>query len=431
MKLLKILLTSFVLYLGVLITPHFVFALDNDSDQFGTCDITIEGISIRPSNAPTIYASNTEGNNSLFNIRVCGTPLTNRRGDQESTPTYCMDNGDGIGPSGQELKIAIDSSPNNPFNNWSDFTLNGDASGCYSGVISASDNWSSGELTIDIELDNDSDNICRKEMPVCRRVKAKFNTDILSADQDICSQMRQSVTSCSFLNMTSSGDKIYVNQPVTVSGLVDPLLDSAQCGTDGTPDPILIVEGPNGELFNQNFSPGTNLNATFTPSRLGQHNLNFYLRTSTASILECDYNFWVCAEGDEGCSSDMGTNSEGANPYAICESNLKPGSRAYGSCTSCYGDGGIWTAIGCISQDPKSLVSKLINFGIGISGGIALIIILTSAFSLTISQGDVKKTSDAKEWLTAAVIGLLFIIFSVSILEFIGSTVLRIPSFGG
>ncbi|MDH5533530.1 MAG: pilin [Candidatus Pacebacteria bacterium] len=431
MKLLKILLTSFVLYLGVLITPHFVFALDNDSSQFGVCNITIEGTSVRPGSAPTLYASSTQGNGSQFNIRVCGSPLTSRMGDQDSSPVYCMDNGDGSGPSGQELKVAIDGSPNNPFNNWSNFTLNGDNSGCYSGVITASDGWGSGELSIDVELDNDSDNICAKEMPVCRRVKAKFNTDTLAVDQDICSEMRSSVTSCSFLNMSSSGDEIYVNQPVTVSGLVSPLLDSAQCGTDGTPDPNLIIEGPNGELYNQSVSPGSNLNATFTPSRLGQHNLNFYLRTSAASILECDYNFWVCAEGDEGCSSDMGTNSEGSNPYAICESNLVPGSAAYGSCTACFGEGGIWTAIGCISQDPKSLISKLINFGIGISGGIALIIILTSAFSLTISQGDVKKTSDAKEWLTAAIIGLLFIIFSVSILEFIGSTVLRIPGFGG
>jgi hypothetical protein len=417
--------------MGVLITPHFVFALDNDSNQIGTCDITIEGIAVRPGNAPTLYASTTEGNNSQFNINVCGSTLNNRMGDQESTPNFCMDNGDGAGPSGQELKVAIDGSPSNPFNGWSDFTLNGDGAGCYSGVIIASDNWGSGELTMDVELDNDSDNLCRKEMPVCRRVKAKFDTDVLSKDQDICSAMRQSITSCSFLNMTSSGDEIYVNQPVTVSGLVDPLLDSAQCSTDGTPDPKLIIEGPNDELFNQSFTPGTNLNATFTPSKLGQHNLNFYLRTSATSILECDYNFWVCADGDEGCSSDMGTNSEGSSPYSICETNLVPGSDAYGSCTSCYGDGGIWTAIGCISQDPKSLISKLINFGIGISGGIALIIILASAFSLTISQGDVKKTSDAKEWLTAAVIGLLFIIFSVSILEFIGSTVLRIPGFGG
>jgi hypothetical protein len=437
-KLLKILLTSFVFYLGVLISPHFALALDNNDSQFQSCDITIEGTSVRPGNTPTLYASRTEGNNSLFSIRVCGNALTQRVADQESTPNFCMDNGDGAGPSGQELKVAIDSGPNNPFNDWTDFSLNSNGEGCYSGTISVPTNWNDGGLSMDVELDNDSDHICRKEMPVCRRVQAAFNTGVSSNDFDECSAMTQDVSSCSFLSMTTSGDEVYVNEPVTVSGLIDPLLNDAKCDTDGAPDPRLVISGPNGEIYSQRHAAGTNLNATFTPTRLGEHNLRFSLNTSTlpgngtlpGSSLECDYNFWVCADGDEGCSSDMGTNSD-SEPYSICESNLKPGSAAYGSCTTCYGDGGIWTAIGCIDQNPKTLVKKLINFGIGISGGIALIIILTSAFSLTISQGDVKKTSDAKEWLTAAIIGLLFIIFSVSILEFIGSSVLRIPGFGG
>lgn len=117
--------------------------------------------------------------------------------------------------------------------------------------------------------------------------------------------------------------------------------------------------------------------------------------------------------------------------YDICDSNLKHNIIARDNCRTCYGNDGIWTAVGCISQDPKSLVSKLINIGVGLLGGIFLLRILSAAFMLTSSQGDVKKTSEAKQMITEAIIGILFVLFSVTILQFIGADVLKIPGFGG
>ena len=64
-------------------------------------------------------------------------------------------------------------------------------------------------------------------------------------------------------------------------------------------------------------------------------------------------------------------------------------------------------------------------------GGIALLMILSAGFTMTISQGNAQKTAQAKEMMTAAVTGLLFIIFSVTILQFIGYSILKIPGFGG
>jgi hypothetical protein len=64
------------------------------------------------------------------------------------------------------------------------------------------------------------------------------------------------------------------------------------------------------------------------------------------------------------------------------------------------------------------------------SGAIVLIMILAGAFMLSTSQGDPKKTQDAKELITSAIIGLLFIIFSITILQFVGVSILRIPGFG-
>jgi len=121
----------------------------------------------------------------------------------------------------------------------------------------------------------------------------------------------------------------------------------------------------------------------------------------------------------------------GGSDYSICSSNLGNNQTALRACQTCMGQNGIWTSVGCISQDPKNLVAKIVNIGIGILGGIFLLRVLAAAFTLTVSQGDVKKTSEAKEMITESVIGVSFVLFSVTILQFIGSGVLKIPGFGG
>ena len=62
-------------------------------------------------------------------------------------------------------------------------------------------------------------------------------------------------------------------------------------------------------------------------------------------------------------------------------------------------------------------------------GGIVLLKTLAAAFQLTTSKGDPKATEEAKNKITAAVSGLLFIIFSMVLLKTIGITVLQIPGF--
>ncbi len=99
-------------------------------------------------------------------------------------------------------------------------------------------------------------------------------------------------------------------------------------------------------------------------------------------------------------------------------------------CFECQDVGGIWTAVGCIPTNAKSITHAVIKIGLMVGGGVSLLIILAGSFSLAISRGDPKKTGESKEMITAALIGLIFIIFSVSILQFIGVQILHIPSFG-
>jgi hypothetical protein len=129
------------------------------------------------------------------------------------------------------------------------------------------------------------------------------------------------------------------------------------------------------------------------------------------------------------CSDEQRTNflDEG---FEIC--NQVPESGPKQKCLDCFTKSGIWTAIGCIeTSSTESIVGKLMTVGISIAGGIALLMILGAAFLFATSEGEPKRTSEAKEILTSAIVGLIFIIFSVTILQFIGVNILHIPGFGG
>lgn len=70
----------------------------------------------------------------------------------------------------------------------------------------------------------------------------------------------------------------------------------------------------------------------------------------------------------------------------------------------------------------KGLLGILITVG----GAVAFIIIIITGYRLMTSGGDPEKIKAAREQLTSAIVGLLFIIFSISILSFLGVDVLGI-----
>ncbi len=96
-----------------------------------------------------------------------------------------------------------------------------------------------------------------------------------------------------------------------------------------------------------------------------------------------------------------------------------------GKCTA------VKTAIGDISTEPAGFIGDIFKLLLGISGGIALILIISSGYKFMASQGNPEQVQEARETLTSAIVGLLFIIFSFVILQVIGVDILRIPGFGG
>jgi hypothetical protein len=87
------------------------------------------------------------------------------------------------------------------------------------------------------------------------------------------------------------------------------------------------------------------------------------------------------------------------------------------------------TAVGDVPINVGGFVQKLFAVILGISGGIAVILIIISGYKFMASRGNPEQLQGAREQLTAAIVGLLFIILSLVILQIIGVNILKLPGF--
>ena len=88
------------------------------------------------------------------------------------------------------------------------------------------------------------------------------------------------------------------------------------------------------------------------------------------------------------------------------------------------------TALGDIPTDPGAFAGKILSIAIGLAGGIALILMVIGSVRVLTSSGDQQRLAGGRDMIVAAVAGLLFLIFSFLILEFIGGRILEL-GFGG
>ncbi len=86
------------------------------------------------------------------------------------------------------------------------------------------------------------------------------------------------------------------------------------------------------------------------------------------------------------------------------------------------------TGLGFRNDIPASkLVTTVLGIAIGVAGGVGFLLLVYGGFKLVSSQGDPKALQEARGVITAALSGLLFIVFSVFILRLIGVTILGLP----
>ena len=84
------------------------------------------------------------------------------------------------------------------------------------------------------------------------------------------------------------------------------------------------------------------------------------------------------------------------------------------------------TALGCIPNDPAAAIPLIVNWAIGIGGGIAFLMLLYGAFTLITAGSNPEKVQEGKSVIGSAVSGLFFIILSVVLLRIIGVDILKL-----
>lgn len=86
------------------------------------------------------------------------------------------------------------------------------------------------------------------------------------------------------------------------------------------------------------------------------------------------------------------------------------------------------TAFGAIPRDPVQLATVVLRIALGLGGGLAFLLMVYGSFRLIFSAGNPEGVQQGREILTAAIIGLLVIIFSTFILQLIGISILGLTT---
>jgi hypothetical protein len=89
------------------------------------------------------------------------------------------------------------------------------------------------------------------------------------------------------------------------------------------------------------------------------------------------------------------------------------------------------TGLGCIPTSTDGFSSALLTFLAGTAGAISLIIMLIATIQIMTGGDNAEQVKKGKELFTGAITGLLFIIFSVTLLKIIAGDIINLPGFGG
>lgn len=98
-------------------------------------------------------------------------------------------------------------------------------------------------------------------------------------------------------------------------------------------------------------------------------------------------------------------------------------------CISCLCNGNSWSGIGCIdTNSTQGIITSVMRIVLGVIGGIALILMIISGYLY--NTGQVDNVAKAKQTITAMFAAIIFIVFSVLLLRFIGVNVLDVTTVG-
>jgi len=102
--------------------------------------------------------------------------------------------------------------------------------------------------------------------------------------------------------------------------------------------------------------------------------------------------------------------------------------------------GRMYTMLGCIATDlgsfqsegaAASVVQTILNLIFSITGGAALIALIYGAFLVLTSQAEPEKLNQGKRIIFGAIVGVIFALGSVFLVNLLASGILKIPGFSG
>jgi hypothetical protein len=125
---------------------------------------------------------------------------------------------------------------------------------------------------------------------------------------------------------------------------------------------------------------------------------------------------------------DNGSTGPKLEITPLCDSSDPNCSTAAGDATGCK-ENEIKTTAGCVPTPPNNLLTTIFRAGLEVAGGIALLLMIYSAVKMILSKGNKGQLKSAQDQFSSAFIGLLFVVFSLLLLQLIGVNVLNIPGF--
>lgn len=85
------------------------------------------------------------------------------------------------------------------------------------------------------------------------------------------------------------------------------------------------------------------------------------------------------------------------------------------------------TAFGKVGVEPGEFISRLFGILLAAAGSIAVILFMRAGYQIMTARGNPEGIKEGREKIVAAIVGLMFLIFSFVILQVIGVDLLKIP----
>lgn len=261
--------------------------------------------------------------------------------------------------------------------------------------------------------------------PINPFVRCNFNANVCCSSQNDCNLINPNpptITPNPALSSTPGPS-------LTPACINPPNTSSQNCGYVGSPDPLYCST----QCLDSNYNSIWPYEVCPQGSPYGccRSGLCPTPPIQQGSCYEHVHCSTICSSGGGECIFSTGEcvcdEPQPIPPYDLC-ANISSNEQA--ACNSCVGPDkteGIYTAIGCIPTNPSSFTRQFARLIIGIAGGIALLLMLIGAFFVTTAGGDPKKVESGKSTFTSAIIGLLVVIFSAVLLQFIGIEILQLP----